>query len=31
MACGSGRVMPDLVGGAKPEIDVSDLSLARYG
>jgi D-amino-acid dehydrogenase len=31
MACGSGRVMADLISGAKPEIDIHDLSLARYG
>ena len=31
MACGSGRVMADIVGGKKPEIDVSDLGLNRYG
>ena len=31
MACGTGRVIADLVSGAKPEIDVSDLGLARYG
>lgn len=30
MACGSGRVITDLVSGRKPEIDVSDLSVARY-
>ncbi len=30
MACGSGRVIADLVSGAKPEIDVRDLDLARY-
>ncbi|MDZ5448391.1 D-amino acid dehydrogenase [Labrys sp. ZIDIC5] len=31
MACGSGRVMADIVSGKKPEIDVSDLGLNRYG
>ena len=31
MACGSGRVVADLVGGQAPEIDTSDLGLARYG
>ena len=30
MACGSGRVMADLLSGRKPEIDASDLVLARY-
>jgi D-amino-acid dehydrogenase len=30
MACGSARVLADLVGGAPPEIDSQDLSLARY-
>lgn len=31
MACGSGRIIADAVTGRTPEIDVSDLSLARYG
>lgn len=31
MACGSGRVMADLISGKKPEIDVHDLDLSRYG
>ena len=30
MACGSGRVLADLVSGGKPEIEVADLALARY-
>ncbi|WP_027578809.1 D-amino acid dehydrogenase [Bradyrhizobium sp. Ai1a-2] len=30
MACGSGRVLTDLLSGRKPEIDVSELSIARY-
>jgi D-amino-acid dehydrogenase len=30
MACGSGRVLADLVGGSKPEIAVDDLSIERY-
>jgi D-amino-acid dehydrogenase len=30
MACGSGRVLADLMDGRKPDIDASDLSLARY-
>ncbi|MFB9267970.1 D-amino acid dehydrogenase [Bradyrhizobium erythrophlei] len=31
MACGSARVVADLVGERSPEIDASDLGLARYG
>lgn len=31
MACGSGRVLADLVTGRRPEIDVSGLSTERYG
>jgi len=30
MAAGSARVLADLLSGREPEIDVSDLSLARY-
>ena len=30
MACGSGRILADLIGGAEPEIATSDLGLARY-
>ena len=30
MACGSGRVLADLVSGSTPEIDATDLSLDRY-
>ena len=30
MACGSGRLLADLVSGHTPEIDSSDLSLERY-
>ncbi len=30
MACGSGRVLADLVGGNKPEIIAEDLSINRY-
>jgi len=30
MACGTGRVIADMVSGKKPEIDVSGLSMARY-
>ncbi|MFM7505204.1 MAG: D-amino acid dehydrogenase [Rubrivivax sp.] len=31
IACGTGRVIADLVSGRKPEIDVSGLGMARYG
>ncbi len=31
MACGSGRVIADVISGRKAEIDVSELSLSRYG
>lgn len=31
MACGSGRVLTDMISGIKPEIETSDLGLARYG
>ncbi len=31
MACGSGRVLADIVGGDRPEIDIDGLTLARYG
>ena len=30
MACGSGRVLADMIGGTRPEIDVADLALSRY-
>jgi D-amino-acid dehydrogenase len=30
MACGSGRVLADIISGRTPEIDVGDLSLDRY-
>jgi D-amino-acid dehydrogenase len=30
MACGSGRVIADIVSGRTPDIDVADLSLSRY-
>jgi D-amino-acid dehydrogenase len=30
MACGSGRVLADLLSGRKPEIDVSELAIDRY-
>jgi len=31
MACGSGRVVADIISGRKPEIDVGELAMARYG
>jgi D-amino-acid dehydrogenase len=31
MACGTGRVIADLVSGRRPDIDVSGLAMARYG
>jgi D-amino-acid dehydrogenase len=31
MACGTGRVIADLVSGRDPEIDVTGLSMQRYG
>ena len=31
MACGSARVVDDIVSGRVPEIDASGLNLARYG
>ena len=31
MACGTGRVIADLVSGRQPDIDVSGLAMARYG
>ena len=30
MACGSGRLLADLVTGRAPEIDSQDLALTRY-
>jgi D-amino-acid dehydrogenase len=30
MACGSGRVLADMLSGRKPDIDVKDLALTRY-
>ena len=30
-ACGSGRVMADILSGRKPEIDISGLTVERYG
>lgn len=31
MACGTGRVVADLVSGRQPDIDVAPLAMARYG
>ena len=31
MACGSGRVLADLVSGKRPEIDMKGLFMDRYG
>ena len=31
MACGSGRVLADMLSGRKPEVDMSELGLSRYG
>jgi D-amino-acid dehydrogenase len=31
MACGSGRVLADTISGRRPEIDISQLGLGRYG
>ena len=30
MACGSGRVLADVIGGCEPEIEHAELALARY-
>jgi len=30
MACGSGRVLADMLSGRKPDIDVSELNVSRY-
>jgi len=30
MACGSGRVLADLLSGRKPDIDTSELAMSRY-
>jgi len=30
MACGSGRVIADIIGGATPDIETADLALSRY-
>ena len=31
MACGSGRLIADLIAGKRPNIEYEDLSIARYG
>jgi D-amino-acid dehydrogenase len=31
MACGSGRVLADIISGRKPDIDAGALNLSRYG
>lgn len=31
MACGSGRVLADTISGRKPDIDIGELSIKRYG
>lgn len=31
MACGSGRALADTLSGRKPEVDISELNLGRYG
>ena len=31
MACGSGRVLADIISGRRPAIEVGDLALTRYG
>ena len=31
MACGSGRIIADVVSGRKPDVDISDLGPSRYG
>lgn len=30
MACGSGKVLADMMSGRKPDIDVSELVVSRY-
>jgi D-amino-acid dehydrogenase len=30
MACGSGRMIADIISGRRPEIEAADLALARY-
>jgi D-amino-acid dehydrogenase len=31
MACGSARVIADIVSGQTPDIETADLGIARYG
>jgi D-amino-acid dehydrogenase len=31
MACGSGRIIADIIAGRTPEIDMEGLSLSRFG
>jgi len=31
MAAGSGRVLADLISGRRPDVDLSGLTLDRYG
>ncbi len=31
LACGSGKILADLISGRKPEIDIEGLTLARFG
>jgi D-amino-acid dehydrogenase len=31
MACGSGRVIADIISGDTPDIDVAALGIGRYG
>lgn len=31
MACGSGRVLADIISGRRPEIDATELAIGRYG
>lgn len=31
MACGSGKVIADMISGRKPEIETADLAITRYG
>jgi D-amino-acid dehydrogenase len=30
MACGSGRVLADMLSGRKPDIDTRELGMSRY-
>jgi D-amino-acid dehydrogenase len=30
MACGSGRVLADMLSGRKPDIDAGELAMSRY-